>query len=726
MRNCWTVFRNDWKSLGKNAISWVVVVGLVVIPSLYGWFCIYAFWDPYGHTENLKVAVACEDEGYDSSLVPLNINIGKEVREELRENHQLSWMFVEREQALEGVRSGTYYAALLIPKEFTRNLLSILSDEVRPAELQFYLNEKENAIAAKVTNKGAGTVQKIIDEAVAEKASEITLSVLGTVTDALDGQDAEYLTDNLMAALRRMKEGLFSAADTLDALCAMNATLDSLLDSTGHLLREIGENTNISAEKAPSDILFDANDGLMALKGKLDAVLQRTDAAYAAIDRAAAEFLQDMDANAEDAGEALTVSAQQIDMVIQRYYALQTNVNTLAEALPSQLDYSRQLLNRFSVSLDRSIRQQTQIRDALTEVASALTEISSDAVQDRRDLSAGIAGCRQLLEDLRSNNQKELQPQLQALTASMTEIETSVQGAADALGSAVTRIRDVTDSTEQQFAQLDQTLEDTRDLLRDAAGKLDRLLTRSSEGDSPGQILDNLLRSDPGTVSSYFSSIVSLDEHVIYPVSNFGSAMAPFYTSLAIWFGSIVLVAMLKVDISDRLAASLTRPRNWQLYLGRYGIFLVLGLFQCLLLALGDLFFLGVTCAHPGWFVLTCLYTGFVFVTIVYTLTASFGNIGKALAVILMVFQVAGSGGTIPIEMTPPFFHRFYPLLPLTHSMTAMRECVGGMYEHSLLTEYGILAVYVGISWILGLVLRNPMIRMNHFLEENLEETKVM
>ena len=726
MRNCWTIFKNDWKSLGKNAISWVVVVGLIVIPSIYGWFCIYAFWDPYGNTENLKVAVVCEDEGYESSLVPFTLNIGKEVQEALRENRQLDWVFLDREEALEGVRSGAYYAALVIPPDFSKSLLSILSEEVRPAEIQFYLNEKENAIAAKVTNKGAGTVQKTIDEAVAEKTSEITLSVLENVTAALDGQDVEDAAAKLLGNLRRMRDNLSAAADTMDALCSMNATLDSLLESTGSLLREMGDNTAISVEPMPSDALSSASESLSALNGKLDAVFQRTDAAYAAVDRAAAEYLQGMDSDARDAGESLADVARQIDIVIRRYQALQTNVNNLAEALPPQLDHSLEMLNQLSVSLDRSIRQQTQVRDALMEADAALTGIASDAVQDRRDISAGIASCRQALETLRNDSRKDLQPQLQALSASLAEIEASVNEAADGLRSTVTRIRDITDSTSRQFDQLDQTLADTRDLLRDAADKLDRLLSLDAEGDDPGEILDDLLRSDPETVSSYLSSIVQLDEHAVYPVANFGSAMAPFYTSLAVWFGAIVLVAMLNADVSDRLTQTLTRPRNWQLYLGRYGVFLVLGLLQCLLLALGDLFFLGVTCAHPGWFLLTCLYTGFVSLTVVYTLTASFGNIGKALAVILMVFQVAGAGGTIPIEMTPPFFHRFYPLLPLTHSMTAMRECIGGMYGHTLLTEYGILAIYVGASWVLGLVLRNPMIRMNRFLSEKLDETKVM
>ena len=726
MRNSWAIFKSDWKSLGKNAISWVVVVGLVVIPSLYGWFCIYAFWDPYGHTEGLKVAVACEDEGYVNSLAPVTVNIGKEVMEGLRENRKLDWVFTDKEGAVEGVRSGEYYAALVIPKNFSRNLLSILSGDVQPAEILFYLNEKENAIAAKVTNQGAGTVQKTIDEEVAEKTSEIMLGFLDFAAKSLDDEDAEAITENVFGALRSMGSDLNAAADMIDALCTMNTTLDSLLLSTDELLKEIGSSASSALARMPTEDLIGARSQLEALSGKAGAAFQKTDEVYSAIDRYAAQYLQSVDGDVQTVSRTLNTCAGQVDTLIGRYQNLQRDVDELAEALPPELDLSRQLLNEFSVSLDRSILKQAQVREALEDAASDLSGISSDAVRDQREISSSIASYKQALNTLRTDYQKQVQPQIQTLTASLSDTEAAARTVTEGLRGAASEIRGVADPVSDRLAELDGALETSRDLLRDAAGRVEKLLDRTSSGDDSSEVLENLLHSDPGTVSRYLSSIVRLDSHIIYPVENFGSAMAPFYTSLAVWFGAIVLVAMLKADPSQRLVSTLNRPKNWQLYLGRSGIFLVLSFLQCLLLALGDLFFLGVSCAHPGLFVLTVLYTGFVFITLVYTLTTSFGNIGKALAVILLVFQVAGSGGTIPIEMTPPFFHRFYPLLPITHSMTAMRECIGGRYGNTLLTEYGILFLYVAASWLLGLVLRNPMIKMNHFFEEKVEDTKVM
>ena len=728
MRNSWRIFKNDWRSLGKNAISWVVVLGLIVIPSLYAWFCIYAFWDPYNHTENLKVAVACDDMGYKNTFVPVNINIGKEVVEELRENHQLNWVFVNRKEALEGVRSGAYYAALVIPVKFSQNLMSILSDEVQPAEILFYINEKENAIAAKVTNQGAGAIQKTIDETVAEKTSEITLRALETVSAALNDQDTDALAETLRGKLHGIFAGLSSAADTLDTLCVMNETLVDLLRTTDTLLRELGTELTVSLDRMPSKALADTRSQLDALGERMDAAFQKTEDAYSAIDRWAAQYLNDMDADAQALSNSLNTYANRLHTVTVRYQELRDGVEEISASLPAQLELSRQLLNDLSVSLDRSIRQQTQVYEALTDAASDLTAISSDAVQDRQEISALIADCSEGLRALRDEFQEKVQPQIGELADALALAEASARAVSGGLKNTASEMQAMADPVSEQIDQLDQTLTATRDLLRDAAGRMERILIRlNTEGETGAKaVLEQLMHQDAGRVSSYLSSVVKLDTHVIYPVNNFGAAMTPFYTCLAIWVGAIILAAMLKADVSAKTLAALTRPRNWQLYLGRFGIFLTLSLLQSLLIALGDLFFLGVVCAHPVRFVLTCLYIGLVFVTIVYTLTASFGNIGKALAVILLVFQVAGSGGTIPIEMTPPFFHRFYPLLPVTHSMAALRECVAGLYGSDYWIELGILAVYIGLSLLLGLVLRNPMINMNHRLEEKVEGTKVM
>lgn len=189
------------------------------------------------------------------------------------------------------------------------------------------------------------------------------------------------------------------------------------------------------------------------------------------------------------------------------------------------------------------------------------------------------------------------------------------------------------------------------------------------------------------------------------------------------------MVAMMKVMVSDERIKALQqfgKVRQTELYFGRLLIFLLLGLVQSTIICLGDLLFLGIQCHHPMLFLLSGWVSSIVYVTIIYTLTISFGDIGKAAAVILLVMQVAGSGGSFPIELAPAVFHKLYPLLPFVHTMDAMRECIAGMYQNVYWLELKNLLLYLIPALILGLILRRPIIRLNRFFEEKLEEVKFM
>ena len=244
-------------------------------------------------------------------------------------------------------------------------------------------------------------------------------------------------------------------------------------------------------------------------------------------------------------------------------------------------------------------------------------------------------------------------------------------------------------------------LSDTSADLRETAGRLDQAIAAGDD-----EQIEEILSGSSNRLSSFFASPVELDTKRFYPIANYGSAMAPFYSVLAIWVGGIILVAMLKVQVEKSRYETLYYVKDYQLYLGRYGLFFLLGFMQSSLLGLGDLYFLGIQCEHPFYFMITCWFTSIVFVNIIYTLTVSFGDIGKAICVILLVMQVAGSGGTFPIEMTPRFFHQIYNFLPFTHSMNAMRECIAGFYEDMYWVELGILAIYFILSLLLGAIFR--------------------
>ena len=263
-----------------------------------------------------------------------------------------------------------------------------------------------------------------------------------------------------------------------------------------------------------------------------------------------------------------------------------------------------------------------------------------------------------------------------------------------------------------------------------SANKIKKITDKLTEAKDNGDYadLEHMIYDNKSGVSAFLSAPVELNTKKIYPIDNYGSSMAPFYSTLSIWIGGIVLVAMLKVTVSEESIKKmgLKNVKIHEIYLGRWIIFLILGLLQSTLIALGDLYYLGIQCAHTFLFLFGCWFSSIVYVTISYTLTVSFGDIGKAGSVVLLVMQVAGTGGTFPIECAPKFFRAVYPLLPFTHSMAALRESVGGCYGNDYWIDLAKLGIFLVIALFMGLVLRKPIIRMNEAFTEQLEETKII
>ena len=162
MKNIIRIFRRDLHRLGTNALALVIIAGVTLLPALYAWFNIAANWDPYSNTGGIKVAVANEDAG--TKLEGITTNLGNEIVTNLKGNDQIGWQFVDRYDALQGVQAGDYYAAIIIPQDFSENMVSVLKGDIHRPTIEYYINEKKNAIAPKITDKGVSAVQQEVNE----------------------------------------------------------------------------------------------------------------------------------------------------------------------------------------------------------------------------------------------------------------------------------------------------------------------------------------------------------------------------------------------------------------------------------------------------------------------------------------------------------------------------------------------------------------------------------
>ena len=231
MKNIWGIFCRDIEKLTESVVPVIVIIGLCLVPCLYAWFNIMSNADPYGpaSTSNIKVVVATEDKG--SELMGLELNIGEMVIDGIKGNDQMGWCFVDtREEAMDGLYAGDYYAALIVPKDFTKNFLSILDGDLVHPEVEYYENEKKNAIAPKITNKAKTAVQEQINSTIVSKVAD-SLKTISSIFNAL-GLDSDDIADGLT-------EKMDSACEKLDTMRKLMRSVKVLAADTQNLL-EVG------------------------------------------------------------------------------------------------------------------------------------------------------------------------------------------------------------------------------------------------------------------------------------------------------------------------------------------------------------------------------------------------------------------------------------------------------------------------------------------------------
>lgn len=758
MKLIWGIFKRDICHATRNVIAVIVSMGLVVVPALYAWFNIAASWDPYGNTKALKVAVANTDKGYKSELVPVRINVGETIISTLRANDQLDWQFVGRDKAIDGVKSGDYYAAIVIPKQFSADMMTLFSTNIKHAQLKYYLNEKINPIAPHITDQGATTVVNTIDKTFAKTIAQVGLDLASNVLRySKSPQMAQYM-ENLNSNLNTMVSTLTGASQQVASYSQLLGSANDIVDSTNQLLQSTtvagkqakntlkqGKSGATSLTAAGKNITSSVNTALNQASSALDAVANKADKAFDALGKDSAEAAQQLKTLSDQVAESQSV--------YDTYLASLQHMRTSVEQLPDSDKAKQPLLDAIDreITLLTAAQGDTQkLAQRLDNASKQITQSTASAAQSHAEIRSQTTSAKQSISTVRDDYSVNVKPKIDALASSVSTLISQTGNVISQLSGTTDSLNDVTSNVGTNIASIRSTLDGIATKLNSSATTLNTLITAMNSSDNGAENsneLKSLTTSNASTLSTLISAPVALHRVAVYPIANYGSAMAPFYTILSIWVGAIILCAMLKVTISDREKAHVlglgdTLPRiagpsgpgnasRWGLqlrheYFGRYTIFLLLALLQGTLVCLGDMYFLGVQANHALQFLAVGWLAALVFSNIVYTLTVSFGDIGKAIAVVLLVMQVAGSGGTFPIETLPKFFQILYPFLPFPHAIDAMHAAMAGSYGNEYLLDMVYLALFLIPSLLLGLVLRKPVIRLNNWVSRNLESTKVM
>lgn len=687
MRNIWTVFKTDIRTLSKCFFACVVVVAIALLPSLYAWLNIYSNWDPYGNTGGISIAVASLDEGYTDADGTYE-NKGNDVVADLRKATSINWVIVDTEEAAKGgVESGDYYAAVVIDKQFSRNMYRMLTDWTGKPAITYYENAKKNAVATKITDTAVETLKRSISE-----------NYLEVVIDGIMEQSnllaADLTADDPEAAVKGV---LYQAQDLLHACGRMMDAFEAAGGSG------VSESSAAALEAAVANINKNLPDGAQLQQTAAEIQLQ-LNTALARVERA----LDRLNSAIGNAPELPSAQQQLRDAAAQLEKAADT-LETWAAGLEASGTEAGKIQAEAARQTAAECRKTAKQLRALAE--------SPDSADLLADCDALVKSIRTMVDKIPVTS-KALQKELDtvagqvadtmegmaALAGDAKAMKTALAETADAVGDTMALLRP---ATEKLLTSLESTIDDLEGLTTDEY--MDTLV--------------DILGGDPAVYGQYFPEMVQTSVNAVYPIANYGSAMTPFYTVLAIWVGGVILSSLIKIHARTE---GLIDQKPAELYFGRYLFFFVLSQIQAAVIVTGDLYILKVQCLHPGMLYLTGALTAFTFSLLIYSLAISFGDVGKAIVVVIMVMQIAGSSGTFPIELLPAIYQKIYRFFPFPYAIDAMRECICGMYGNYYWQQIGFLLLFAAAALVIGLLVRRPFMGLNHFMEEKLEETELL
>lgn len=720
MKKAFQIFKRDLKRLLRNPVAMVITIGVCIIPSLYAWYNIEANWDPYGNTSGVRIAVANEDRGVETELTG-ELNAGEQTVEKLRENDALGWEFTDAESAKEGVYRGDYYAAIIIPADFSEHLTSMLTGEFEQPEIKYYVNEKKNAIAPKVTDTGAETIEQQLNETFVATVSSTLVEEakeLGVDVDAAGARVERGALENVgdsVDALQRVRDGMADLNGTVDAakgaatsareaLAGMDAQAPTLVEALekGHEL--LGTTRSAAGEfhTALSTALGNGAAQLASASAKADGAVGSISGAVSSaktkIDISLINFQGIIDTNnrviadLRALNESIMDNSGDVEVFIRELERQNQGLQAAKDALQAQSDSLGRDVETVS---DATSAINTAVQGSVKNMGETQAELNATVMPE---LSAGL--------DAFSNISGDLSGIVTGLTPTIEQ----AMGLLDQLNAMLDQTKGAIASTDRTLADLQATLQTVR---------TDIAALRSSEATRE---LADLLGMEPDKIADFMSSPVTLTTKAVYPVANYGSGVTPFYTNLALWVGGFVLIAIIKLEVDNEGVGRFTANQG---YFGRWMLLVALGFIQAVIACVGDLV-LCIQCEHPALFVAAGVFTSFVYVNIIYALAIAFKHIGKAIAVVLVIVQIPGSSGMYPIEMMPGFFQALHPLLPFTYGINAMRETIGGMYGADYLWNLGVLAVFLVLSLAVGVWLRPKLLNLNLLFDRQLSATGLM
>ena len=713
MRNILNIIVHDFKRLTSSVVVLVILMGIIVVPCLFAWFNIISNWDPFEpeSTGRIPVAVATEDEG--AEMLGMNINVGEKFIDAVNGNDMIGWHILnDKDKAIDRVYAGEYYAAVIIPEDFSDKIMSFTSGDLQHPVILFYENEKTNAIAPKITDK--------VRDALKEQIDATFVDTLGSyITEAADAADAAGLDPQ--TAFSDLSDKMTDLSMDLESSIAMVRAFSGLSEAANDLLKASDE--LIGSSESALDL------GEQILGAEEEKIPEKVDTTSVrnVINELTTLLTKDLDKIDSDLSSVRDDMGKYNDFVQNKLETYKTIVSKMKQSTDKIAKKLKDMgLTGLAARFERISGKLKHILDRLNKMEKADAsnwEIMQGYIDEiLADVEFSEQSITKINADVTDNLDKELNQAVKDARKAISK----TRNALDGMYGDMDLLEDALDKSDSALKSLNGGLSGTAATLlslQNGCRNLAELFDSFSDSDLLKDV-NHLMTNDAEVIAENMATPIKMKNEKIYPIRNFGSVMASFYTVVAQWIGAMFAAVMIRVHVKRR--EGLEKARLTELFIGRYRLFMMIGLAQALLVSLGELLYVGIQCLHPLLFILAACVNSIVFTLIVYSLVFAFENIGLALGVVIMIVQVAGGGGTFPVEVLPPVFRALYPFMPFHYAMNAMRECVGGMYGHTYIKCLGALILCGLIAMAVGLLLHKPMKGLIEIVEKSKRESDVM
>ncbi|HAQ3124148.1 TPA: YhgE/Pip family protein [Enterococcus faecium] len=794
IKNTLRLYLLDWKRIFKNPIATLLIIAIMIIPSLYAWFNIKALWDPYGNTGELPIAVYSADKP--AEFQGKEVAIGEQVIESLHKNKQLGWQFVDSKEQLEdGVRSGKYYAGIYLPKDFSEDLLSFTSGDIKKPKIEYTVNEKINAIAPKITDKGASSIQSQITNEFIKTASSTLLKVFNEIG---------YDIDTNLVSINKVKDMILSTDENLDTIdgdfASIQETMNQGIDEAKQGLTIIQQVQDIlpdvkNLENQASDLANQTKSGASQLKDAIPSITNSVDVTLKSIGqvatttgslidtvRTAIEDGKLTDDEKKNISNVLNgfidgISQQQnaIDKLVEFLTKLQTSAgNTKLQPIIDQLNQLKPLLsnlqNRLSALNTAVQNEDTKAIDELLDqidavvnningiiagintgqISSTVTSLLDQVIDTIGTAQGALSKADQIdFDSLLSSTKatvtnavailEKYQKEMPAIGQEIHDANTMLNGNMDTIVNGINEGADLYNNelpiiqqklglaadfiqndwpalkneitgtlttVNEKMPEVETAVNAAADLINNDWPNIKAGIQKAADAIRKGeQEVDlgeviKLLKLDATKESDFFTQPVELQTNALYPIANNGSASTPFYTALCLWVGAVLLssVATTEYYLGKKDRNNFTKREQ---FVARMLTFLTMAIAQSLIVTLGNIFLLGVDVQNPVYSVSFAVLIALAFMMIVYVLAALFDNVGKGIAIIILVLSISGGGGNYPIQVSGKFFQMINPFLPFTHAVNLLRESAGGIYWPNATKAIWIM---IGLFVVFGIV----------------------